>query len=198
MDDARFDALTRRLTAPDSRRRILVAAGGACGLFGLIRPAAAAAKKRKKKPKRAKPNAFGCLDVGQPCAGQDGRCCSGVCQGAKPKKGKRDRSRCVAHHTGGCTADRHICFDPDGSSCSVASTTARCFKTTGNAGFCAEYGGFRHVANCQPCRRDPDCEALGFGPGAACVIVRTEGVCANGCEGFNDSPGTACFPAAAP
>ncbi len=32
---------------------------------------------------------------------------------------------------------------------------------------------------------------LGFGAGAACVILRTEGICMNGCEGINDSTGPA-------
>jgi hypothetical protein len=38
---------------------------------------------------------------------------------------------------------------------------------------------------------------LGFGAGAACVILRTEGIRVNGGEGINDSTGPACLPPAA-
>lgn len=195
MNQHRFPALTRAVTGVPSRRdlvRGLVGAGIGFGAGQLPRRADA---KRRKKPR---PNAFGCLDVGQPCRGIDERCCSGICQGKKPKKGEKDKSRCVAHHTGGCTADRHECTNPAGAACSAASTEANCFKTTGNAGFCGELEGSSHEANCQPCRTDPDCEALGFAAGSACVIYRTEDACVVGCEGVNGSTGTACLPPAAP
>jgi hypothetical protein len=186
MDEHQFDRLRRRF--------VLGGLAAALGLGATPIPDGVTAKKRKKK----RPNAFGCLNVGQACGGKNGRCCSGICQGKKPKKGKKDTSRCVAHHAGGCTVDRHLCTNPTVAACSAASTTASCFKTTGNAGFCAESEGSDLEVNCLPCRRDPDCEEMGFGTGSACVILRTEGVCVNSCEGINDSAGTACLPPAAP
>jgi hypothetical protein len=182
MDADRFDAVARALGAVSSRRRALIAALGGLVPFG-TRPADAK-NGRTKKPKL---NAFGCLNVGQKCRGKDSTCCSGICQGKKPKKGKKDRSTCVAHNTGGCTLDRDLCFNPQLAPC---SKTAFCLTTTGNAPFCAE-----NIADfCRPCGKDKDCEALGFGPGAACVILRTQGICVSGCEGVNGSSGTACLP----
>ena len=48
----------------------------------------------KKKNKKPKNNAFGCLNVGQACNGKNDKCCSGICDGKKPKKGKKDKSKC--------------------------------------------------------------------------------------------------------
>jgi hypothetical protein len=204
MDGSNFDNLARLAAANASRRSIFTLAFGAAlaglGAASPLGTGTAAGKNRKRRRKRKKPklNAFGCLNGGQACGGKDGRCCSGICQGKKPKKGKTDKSRCAAHHNGGCTVDRHLCLNPTVAACSAASDTATCLKTTGNAAFCAEGEGFTNEANCQPCRRDLDCEALGFGVGAACVIFRTEGVCVNGCEGINESTGTACLSPAVP
>src|SRR5687768_235577 len=81
-----FDDLIRSLFA--SRRSLL--SGGlalAAGWFGVFD--ATAKNKRKKKSQK---NAFRCLNVGQKCAGKNGKCCSGICNGKKPKKGKKDRS----------------------------------------------------------------------------------------------------------
>ncbi len=149
--------------------------------------------RKRRKRKKPKPNDFGCLNVGQACGGQDSRCCSGICAGKKPKKGKNDKRRCVAHNVGGCTLDRSVCFIPT-PTVALCSTTALCMTTTGNAPFCAENKDFNQQVNCHPCGKDTDCEALGFGAGAACVVLRTEGACLDGCEGVNESSGTACFP----
>ncbi|MGH2617744.1 MAG: hypothetical protein ACRDJC_21155, partial [Thermomicrobiales bacterium] len=94
MDGSQFDAWTRR--------RVGLATGSAIAALGLMAagfPRRVEAKKRKKP----RPNEFGCLNVGQTCGGRSERCCSSICQGKKPKKGKKDRSRCVAHNVGGCT-----------------------------------------------------------------------------------------------
>jgi hypothetical protein len=181
------------LTAVPSRRDVLrglIAAGLGFGALRLPE-AAAAKKKRKKKPRKPTFSAFGCLNVGQPCRGDSATCCSGICQGKKPKKGKKDTSTCVAHNTGGCTPERSLCVtDSPASQCSAEGV---CLTTTGNAGFCADADiGF---TNCQPCRTDTDCEALGFGAGAACVIFDGQ-FCASpdeGCAGHNGSSGTACL-----
>jgi hypothetical protein len=191
MDIDRFDALTRSLSDTRSRRGALGTLVG--GTFGLLGIASAVAKKGKgkKKPKPKLPlNTFGCVNVGQKCAGKSTNCCSGICQGKKPKKGKRDKSTCIAHNTGGCTPERSLCVtDSPASQCSPEGV---CLTTTGNAGFCADADiGF---TNCQPCRKDTDCEALGFGAGAACAIFDGP-FCASpdeGCAGHNGSSGTAC------
>jgi hypothetical protein len=187
MDADRFDALARTLNETPSRRgalRLLTGSALASVLGGLgALPAAA------KKSKRPKKNGYGCLDVGQKCRGKDSKCCSGICQGKKPKKGERDKSKCVAHNTGGCALDRDVCFNPQLSPC---SKTAFCLTTTGNAPFCGQATGGPETF-CRTCRTDKDCEAAGVGLGAACVVLRTQGYCLNGCEGINGSSGTACL-----
>jgi hypothetical protein len=147
-------------------------------------------KKNAKKPPR---NAFGCLEVGKPCRGKDSSCCSGVCRGKKPKKGKKDTSKCVAHNTVGCTPERSVCFT--GNQSSFCGPQKLCMATTGNAGFCAA-GVFSQEIHCRVCGKDTDCEAAGFGQGAACVLVN-QGFCAtpeSTCAGINGSSGTACLP----
>ena len=42
-----------------------------------------------------------------------------------------------------------------------------CYKTTGNGSFCAAEMG----AACADCRKDKDCETLGFPAGSACVLA---------------------------
>src|SRR5215211_8922662 len=99
MDGSRFDTWTRR--------RFGLASGGmATALLGLglagRDPTRLTAKQRHKRRKSLVFNAFGCLNVDKPCRGWNDLCCSGICAGKKPKKGKPDKSRCVAHDTGGC------------------------------------------------------------------------------------------------
>jgi hypothetical protein len=164
MDALSFDGLTRSLTDPSSRRGLLRGLAAALGLTAVDRPhLAGARKKRQQKPVF---NAFGCVNVDGKCRGNSSLCCSGICQGKKPKKGKKDRSRCVAHNTGGCTFAEQSCGPAPDLPCGAQGF---CLATTGNAGFC----GFIATAACSVCRRDADCQR-GFGPGAACVI------CANG------------------
>ena len=59
------------------------------GLVLAQRPDMARAK-RRKKPKF---NDIGCLEVGEPCAGKDSRCCSGICRGKKGEEGHGDVRR---------------------------------------------------------------------------------------------------------
>lgn len=171
MDDSRFDAWTRR-------RFGLAAGGAAAALLGraLLLPSPAGA--RKKSRKKLELNSFGCVDVGKPCRGRDVKCCSGICQGKKPKKGEKDRSRCVAHHVLGCEADEDFCAGV----IVMCGTNGTCVRTTGKASFCGAGGP------CQACRKDKDCEA-DHGPGAACTV------CPH-CDGINGSSGTGCVPAA--
>jgi hypothetical protein len=194
MDNQRFDAWTKALTADQTSRRttLLSMSSAALGVLLARFSDNAIAKKRKNKKKRKKKlkkNEFGCVDIGGKCRGSDGACCSGVCQGKKPKKGKKDKSVCVDHNVGGCTLDRDICVTGDGQE-SACGTAAVCAQTTGNAAFCAS----QENVDCRICSTDRDCEAQGFPIGSACIIL-TGGECVgedNDCNGVSGSSGTAC------
>jgi hypothetical protein len=202
MDDRRFDALTQRLTAVESRRSLLgLVAGAALGAAAGRDDARARKRNRKQrkhkkqKQKRKPPilNAFGCVDVGLPCRGDSALCCSGICQGAPPKQGKRDTSVCIAHNAGNCSPARSFCVTGD-DKLSQCGTSGICVATTGNAGFCASDDNNSPDLNCRVCGTDTDCEAQGFPPGSACVVL-TGGLCVgdNNCAGVNGSSGTACL-----
>lgn len=152
MDSTRFDALVQALV--ESRRSLL--AGGLTFGLGQIGVSPIEAKsrkrKRKKKPKRASPNTYGCLDVGDPCQTPD-ECCSGVCDGSKGKR------TCRAHDTGTCKQDGQLAPCNNRTNCG-------CFRTTGGYDMCSE---LFPPSDCADCRRDADCEALGFPQGSACV-----------------------------
>jgi hypothetical protein len=181
VDAARFDAVARSLVSSASRRAAITALVGIA--LTLLRPgghretADARRRRHKHKKKPLERNEFGCVDVGKACRGEDANCCSGICQGHKPKKGKKDRSKCVAHNTGGCQAEQDSC---DGS-VDLCGTGGFCYRTTGNASFCGGGGP------CTTCTKDADCVA-GLGSGAACVV------CAY-CDSISD--GRTCAPAAA-
>jgi hypothetical protein len=195
MEPRHLDRLARALATTPSRRDIvrgLVAAG--LGLGGLRLQGAVGAKQKrkknvKKKKKLQKPtfNEFGCLDVGQPCRGNSANCCSSICQGNKPKKGKKDKSTCVAHNTGICTASSDICSTGVNAICNHSNPLCGCVRTTGNAGFCGDFtvGGDKL---CRVCSKDTDCQAE-FGPGAACLVYG--GICTDICP---TTGGTACVP----
>ena len=174
MDADRFDTLTRVLTSAMPRRRLLRGLASAPFGLGLACVAdAASARKRRRKPRF---NAFGCLDVGTPCAGKDTLCCSGICQGRKPRRGKTDASRCVAHDETTCRAGQLNC---EGISVPCTTSSGRaggCYTTTGNAGYCANDG------DCFACGKDADCRPY-CGPRAACIR------CETGCAGI----GTLCL-----
>jgi hypothetical protein len=180
MDQHRFDDLTRSLSGIPTRRRVV---GGALAIWvGSILTAPGsfteARKKRKRKRQRqtlGKPNAFGCINVGDFCASAD-QCCSGICDGPP-------RSRtCRAHDSGTCQPGIH----PSGcGGTEVACTTSlgkpgRCGTTTGNAGYCLNAG------ECYACKTDRDCQTAAggvLGPQAAC------GPCAT----CTSTGGTMCF-----
>ena len=186
MDHDHFDAITRSLGAAASRRSFgRVLAGGGLGAllssaFGAL---AVDAKQRKKKLQK---NAFGCVDVGKPCAGKNSKCCSGLCQGKKPKQGKRDKSKCVAHNAGICIAEADSCTVGE-VQCNPSNPSCFCTLTTGNAGFCAAFSG-GPAGHCRVCRKDTDCEAE-FGEGAACLVLG--GICTPFCLATGR---TACAP----
>jgi hypothetical protein len=156
MDHRAFDELIRSLT---KSRRVLL--GGALVAAGRLGFSAADAKKRKRKKRNKRqsvgtPNAFGCLNVGDPCKSAE-QCCSGICSGKKGKK------RCRSHDTGGCPAG-HDAFGDDVVTCQTSSGVwGKCGTTTGNAGYCVGGG------DCHPCAKDADCRSR-CGPQAACVV----------------------------
>jgi hypothetical protein len=200
MEAQRFDHFARSLGRSTARRRLLagLAVSPIAGLLAAGHFDRVVAKKKQKKSKKApRPvfNEFGCLDVGQPCRGNGTLCCSGVCKGKKPKKGKRDTRTCAAHHTGDCTPQRNYCtpeHPPVLALCNLPADTAFCMVTTGNAAFCASLLGFDEAVHCQACTKDADCLTLGFPPGSACV--QTGGQC-TACGATQDR---ACFPPAGP
>jgi hypothetical protein len=164
MDTHRFDDLARLLGWPAARRRFVLGLAGAVGGLTSHGPHSAVAK-RRKEPRL---NEFGCVNVGEPCRGRDRLCCSGVCQGKKPKEGRKDRSRCVAHGASTCRAgqrDADQCSGAENVVCttSTGATNGRCNTTTGNAPYCAAelYG--------EPCRKDADCQP-NCGEAAACIL----------------------------
>jgi hypothetical protein len=180
MNAPRFDYLTRALGDASSRRGHLAGlVAGALGLAAARIPASVHAKKKRKntKAKKLKRNAFGCVDVGGQCRGNSANCCSGICEGEKPKKGKKDSSTCLAHNAGSCQAGQDSCSGVR-ISCGV---DAVCLQTTGKSSFCGAGSA------CTECTRDADCEET-FGAGAACVV------CARDCAATG---GTLCVQAAA-
>jgi hypothetical protein len=151
----------RALWLMPPRRDILRSlAGAGIGVGATRLPDHAEAKKkrrRKRKFRKAKPNAFGCLDVDKACK-RASQCCSGIC------KGKKGRKRCKAHDTGGCQPES-LCtfFGEEGVPCTTSSgVPGQCGTTTGNAGYCVGAG------DCFLCAKDADCHAI-CGPQAACV-----------------------------
>jgi hypothetical protein len=162
MDGSRFDSMTRLLAGTSPRRSVLLGlASAVLGLSGARRPNGASAKKSK----RLERNAFGCVNVGGTCRGRDKNCCSGRCQGKKPKKGERDRSRCVAHDEDTCKKGQNLtgCGGQTVHCTTSTGGTGACRTTTGNAGYCSGDG------QCRRCRKDADCRPF-CGPKAACVV----------------------------
>lgn len=175
MEGTQFDSLLRGLAT--SRRGYL---GGVLALAcGWREPATGEAKRKRKKrrPRKAKPNAFGCLGIGQPCKNAS-KCCSGLCTG---KKGKR---KCAAHGTGTCNQDgSDYCAVGSVALCN-GSPTCVCAGATAGSSYC---GSVTPPSGCAACTKDADCEALGFPAGSACVLWAS-GPCAGLCES-----GTACL-----
>jgi hypothetical protein len=175
MNDDRFDRLTRTLSHLRTRRHLATALGLVAVATGAFRSPSTQAKNNKnKKRKKLQRNKYGCVDVGGNCRGRDNVCCSGICDGKKPKKGKRDRSTCIAHNVLDCPPGADECQDV-----SVACGTTlpgTCFQTTGRASFCA------FIGTCKDCQKDADC-----GAGGACAVCP-------GCGGISD---TACLAPAA-
>ncbi len=165
--------------AAHSRRAIVAALTGAATWLGCAAADARSRRNKRRKKRRQPPlrrNAFGCVDAGGACRGKDDVCCSGICDGPSPRKGKADRSRCVPHDALTC--------EPADDSCVkevVCGDNGNCFRTTGSASFCGTQD-----LKCVSCKQDTDCELL-FGAGAACIVCAA-------CDQFD---GTTCRSAAA-
>jgi hypothetical protein len=179
-----LDALRRSLFSMPSRRHLLHGLAGAGLGLGISRfPAGVEGKKRKRKRKKrkpnAKPNAYGCLEVGDACKNAD-QCCSGICAGKQGKK------KCRAHGTGTCNQELPgLCSNiPTVAPCNV-SASCFCITTTANSSFCAQLG----QSLCSDCKKDTDCEALGLPPGSACLPT-TGILCATDCP----ETGMVCLP----
>lgn len=192
MDGKRFDSLARTVGRRRSRRdafQALTAAAltAAAARVGLATEPAAAQVTVERR--------FNCAAVGEKCNGKDSNCCSGRCKGKGAKKGKRrkrdrrDKSKCVAHDQGSCTADQDTCASGIRIACGGGSGGG-CLKTTGNASFCGQVqtGSKPPRLQCFNCEEDLECEAAGFGRGAACVVCDSE------C-GFETEKSTACVGA---
>jgi hypothetical protein len=184
MDADRFDRFARFLTLMSSRRAAMTPAlVGLLGTVGLDTASARRGKRRDKGKKKPPFNEFGCLDAGTKCRGNDRLCCSGVCQGQRPEKGRQDRSRCAARNVLTCRAEDDACLEA-AVACGAAGA-GQCFRTTGSASFC----GVESQGDCFPCAKDADCRPK-FGPGAACVVCEQ-------CNEIDGSNGTGCVPPAA-
>lgn len=176
-----IERFTRAVSSIPSRREVLRGlAGVGFGLGASRFPEVGEAKrkrkrKKKKKDKNAKPNAFGCLEVGDPCKNAE-QCCSGSCEG----------KTCRAHDTGTCNQKGpEICvIDPPLALTCNNDDTCRCFGTTAGSIACTR---FEPAVSCVECQRDPDCEAQGFPPGTVCAPFSV-GPCAGAC-----ASGTACL-----
>jgi hypothetical protein len=178
-----FATLTRAVAGLPSRRSLLSGLTGlGLGLGAARLPDIATAKKRrhKKRKLKVKRNFFGCVEVGNPCANASD-CCSGICDGKKGKK------TCQVHGAGTCDqeADGYCqAEDPELTACNDVPGCL-CWRTTSDSQFCGDLNG-ESGSSCAVCRKDADCEALGFPAGSACVPV----------GGGNCSPspcGTACL-----
>jgi hypothetical protein len=184
MNQHRVPNLSRSLTRIPSRRDVLRGLASAGLGLGLARlPAAAEArkkrKKKNKKPKPPRPNAYGCRSVGVACTTAE-QCCSGICEGKK----------CRAHGVGTCLQkEPGVCnaTNPLLLTCNLDGDCG-CVRTTAGSNFCSAFFGVPVNQFCADCRRDPDCETLGFPAGSACVPLSQ-----GGCIGTCDSD-RACLP----
>jgi hypothetical protein len=177
-----FDSLTRVVLERVTRRAVLGVVAGTLGIT-VVGTGDLEAKKRKKRKRQRPPsplqpqpqpqslpapprNAFGCVDVGQPCQGDHALCCSGICAGAAPTgPDQPDPSRCIAHDGRTCLAGvrSDSCGASDVSCTTSAGLAGFCETTTGLGAFCA------YAGECRLCTKDVECQGE-FGPHAACIV----------------------------
>jgi hypothetical protein len=191
MDGKRFDSLAMTIGRRRSRRGAFqalasVALGATAVRIGLSAEPAEADEVTAERR-------FACTAVGDACKGNDSQCCSGRCKGKKSSRSKDgsrrrnrgDKSRCVAHDQAECTSGDDTCDTGLAVPCGFRGRGG-CLKTTGKASFCGQIEGQSPPRlRCENCTTDQDCEALGYGSGAACVVCFSE------CE-FRNNNATAC------
>jgi hypothetical protein len=188
MDGIRFDSLARTVGRRQSRRGAFRALASAALGATAIRIGLGA--DQTEAVQVTSERRFDCTAVGDSCKGNDSQCCSGRCSGKTGKKKKngrrkRDQSQCVAHDQAGCTSGQDTCDTGIAVACGSRGRGG-CFRTTGNASFCGQIEGPRPPRlNCENCTTDQDCESLGYGSGAACVVCNSE------CQ-FRNNNATAC------
>ena len=191
MDAKRFDSLSRAIGLRQSRR------GAVQALASAALGAAAIGIGLSTEPAEAEQvtieRRFSCTAVGNACRGNDSQCCSGRCKGKRSRRSsggsrrrnRRDKSRCVAHDQAGCTSGQDTCDTGLAVACGFRGRGG-CLKTTGNASFCGQIEGQSPPRlRCENCTTDQDCETLGYGSGAACVVCFSE------CQ-FRNKNATAC------
>jgi hypothetical protein len=173
VNEHRFAIVTQSLNRLPSRRDLVRGlAGAGFGLAAARLPDSVTARQERRKRKKARPNAFGCFNVGKPCK-RAAQCCSSICE----------RKRRRAHDTGTCVAGKHPASC--GGASNVACTTSLekagfCATTTGNAGYCIASG------ECFVCSTDAECQAAKNGKyGSRAACVRCAGECTT-------TGGTAC------
>lgn len=180
MDGSEFDEVTRAI----SRSRRSVMAMSLVIATGWLGAAAADAKKKhrhkkhKKRKPKATPNAYGCLEVGDPCSSEE-QCCSGICEGKSCRA--HGTETCDQTMPGACTNP-----NPELSACG-GSQSCFCVQTTAGSNFCGE---LYYANKCADCQKDADCEALGYPPGSACAPFAAGNCAAFGCG----ETGMACLP----
>jgi hypothetical protein len=178
-----FDDLLRAFPDATSRRGVL---GGlvALSLAAVGFPGAVDAKKKHKKKHKKKVtfNDFGCVNVGGFCKNSD-QCCSGICQG------KKDKKTCQAHDSDICTGNVDTCAGGLSTCATATGEGGSCFRTTGNAGYCAIPG----AGGCVACAKDADCVSF-CGAQAACIICESQCAATGGTGCIGPSSDRCTFP----
>lgn len=174
MDDSRFDALTRSLSTPGSRRRAL--GGLLAGALGMALDETTGLAKKKKKGKKKgkkkdekKPNCFDLIRCGDECCARSESCCGNhcclpfqTCCGNACCNGEetcRNGTTCVNHCNDGVQNFRETDTDCGGSCRNVrkCDVTQGCAEDADcESGVCVDRPGLGFI--CVPCRTDLDCE----------------------------------------
>ena len=162
METKRFDALTRSLTGPGSRRvalRLLSAPIIASGV-ALLRIRLAEAT---HTPGACRHNGVRCTTGSE--------CCSGRC---KRKRGTTKKFCRQAPDQGICTIEDNICGTRT-TACDAAGTAAcACFVTTRGQSFCGDL----NAGTCVNCTSDADCvNRSGGQAGDRCIAANPPACC---------------------
>ena len=147
MEDARFDALTRRMSHVISRRTVLTVLGGA--IPGLFAHRALGSKRTDAV------QAERCMPPGKKCT-TSGQCCSHKCAGKKKHK------KCTTCRVQQCQVGMDACGDYQ---CRCPGN-GFCVTTLSDDSFCFSEGA------CVPCASDGECNTIFGIDGAACIDAR--------------------------